>query len=50
MKKINAFVLGMIEFRSSLTTHYSDPDLLSFYDKGRDLMHKLTLRFYDDTF
>jgi hypothetical protein len=50
MKKIKAFVLGMIEFRSSFTTNYNDQDLLSFYDKGRNLMHRLTLRIYDDTF
>lgn len=43
---IRAFILGMIEFRSSFTTNF-DGDLIEVYDAGRDLMHRLTLRHWD---
>lgn len=46
MKKIKAFVIGMIEFRSDMTTSFHD-NLILTYDKGRDLMHRITLRKYD---
>lgn len=48
MKKLNAFLLGMKEFRSMVTTSYNDLDLLDAYDHGRDLAHKLTLRKFED--
>ena len=44
---IRAFLLGMAEFRLSLTTHYDDYRLLVAYDRGRELAHKLTLRRFD---
>lgn len=46
MKRIKAFLTGVIEFRSDITTHYND-DLIEYYDKGRDLMHRLTFRKFD---
>lgn len=47
MKNIQAFVLGMYEFRRDLTTHFDADALIETYDKGRDLAHRLTLRKYD---
>lgn len=46
-KKIAAFILGMIEFRTDLTTSFDDYDLLETYDRGRDMAHRLTLRRWD---
>lgn len=43
-----AFLLGMAEFRSDLTTSFEDYDLLLAYDRGRDLAHKLTFRRWDN--
>jgi len=48
--KAHAFLLGVREFRSGVTTHFDDYDLLCTYDRGRELAHKLTRRKYDDTF
>ena len=36
MSKLKAFVLGILEARTDFTTSYDD-DLLSAYDRGRDL-------------
>lgn len=47
MKRFCAFFIGMREFRSDVTTHYNDFDLLEINDKGRDLAHRLTFRYYD---
>jgi hypothetical protein len=47
MKKIKAYINGMIEFKNSFTTHYNDYSLLLKYDMGRELMHKITFRFYE---
>jgi len=47
MKHIKAFLLGMVEFRSSWTSSYESP-LIDTYDTGRDLAHRLTLRRWDD--
>lgn len=49
MKKTHAFLLGMREFRSDLTTSYDDADLVEAYDSGRDLAHRLTLRYWDQS-
>jgi hypothetical protein len=46
MKTIRAFILGMREFRLSLTTHFNG-DLIEAYDCGRELAHRLTLRRYE---
>lgn len=48
MQKIKAFTKGMVEFRLSTTTSYSDYDLMCAYDLGREWAHRLTLRKYDD--
>jgi hypothetical protein len=47
MKVIKAFLLGVQEFRLSLTTHFDDDDLLEAYDSGREWAHRLTFRRYE---
>ncbi len=47
MKTIQAFVLGMLEFRSDVTTSYEDDALIDAYDSGRDWAHRLTFRRFD---
>lgn len=42
-----AFMLGMVEFRKSFTTHHDDLDLADAYDHGRDMAHHLTLRKFE---
>lgn len=44
---IKAFWMGMKEFRLGMTTAYDDDTLREWYDKGRDLAHRLTFRHYD---
>ena len=44
--KIKAFILGMIEFRSDVTTHF-DGDSIEMYDAGREFMHRLTMRQFE---
>lgn len=46
MRKINAFLLGMKEFRSDITTHF-DESLINWYDWGREIAHRLTFRYFD---
>lgn len=46
MKRIKIFLLGMIEFRHNVTSHFEGSEL-NTYDKGRDLAHLITLRFFD---
>ena len=41
---MKAFLLGMLEFRLSFTTRCEDE---RSYDLGRDLAHRLTLRYFD---
>lgn len=48
MRTIRAFWRGVREFRVSFTTHYADPNLARAYDIGRDLAHRLTLRYFED--
>lgn len=52
MKKIIAFLRGVLEFRRDFT--WADPDredwytdLDEAYDHGRELAHKLTLRKFE---
>ena len=47
MKTIRAYILGMVEFRSDITTAYANHNLALAYDYGRDMMHRLTLRKWD---
>lgn len=42
---IRAFLLGMREFRRSVTTRTEHP---LAYDHGRDLAHVLTFRYWDN--
>lgn len=42
-----AYVLGMLEFRLSLTTGFYDEVLMETYDAGRDRGHALTLRRFE---
>ena len=46
---LSAFLLGMIEFRSDLTTNYDDLNLFLAYEPGREWAPRLTLRVYDYT-
>ena len=47
MKNIIAFLNGIIEFKSSLTSHYEDYGLLISYEKGRNFAHVVTFRKYE---
>ena len=40
------FVLGILEFRSGVTTNPGD-DYIETYDRGREIAHRLTLRRYE---
>ena len=44
---LRAFLLGMREYRLSLTTHFDTPALVDAYDRGRDLAHRLTMRRHE---
>lgn len=45
MKKIFAFLLGVWEFRSNVTT--SQTDTINAYDCGREWAHRLTFRKFE---
>lgn len=45
-KRIKAFLLGVLEFRSDMTTNPGS-DLIEDYDAGRELAHRLTLRRFE---
>ena len=49
---IRAFILGVYEFRRDFTTSFvglaGEFDKYRAYDFGRDLAHRLTLRFYEE--
>jgi hypothetical protein len=47
MNKFTAFLLGMREFRSSMTTNLDDQGLDHEYELGREWAHRLTFRRYD---
>jgi len=47
MEKIEAFVMGMIEFRSSFTMYYTSYHLKLAYDRGREFMHRVTFRKFE---
>ena len=46
--KLTAFLLGMIEFKSSFTKRYEDYSLTLSYDHGRNFAHKLTFNRYEE--
>jgi hypothetical protein len=45
--RVKAFILGVTEFRSDLTTHLAAFSLEEAYDRGREFAHVVTLRRYD---
>lgn len=46
LKKIHAFILGVVEFRSTFTTYF-DFRLIGAYDAGREFAHAITLRKFE---
>lgn len=44
ISKIKAFLLGVMEFRLTVTTSLSDLDHQDAYDWGRETAHRFTLR------
>lgn len=44
MARINAFLLGVWEFRSDVTSSVAEIDA---YDWGREWAHRLTFRMWD---
>lgn len=46
MGRVLAFVRGLVEFRSGVTTNPGD-SLIDAYDAGRELAHRLTGRRWD---
>lgn len=47
IRRIRAFILGMLEFRSDFTTHFSEWGAMRAYDYGRELAHRFTLRRFE---
>ena len=48
MLLIKAFLLGMKEFKDSITTGFNNPKILLAYEWGREWAHRLTFRYYDN--
>jgi hypothetical protein len=48
MRKISIFLLGIREFRQTMTTSFDDPEI-EVYDRGRELAHRLTLRLFEES-
>lgn len=48
MPRTRAFFLGLYEFRRMFTTSFNTHQEYEWYDKGRDLAHRLTGRYWDD--
>lgn len=49
IRAIKAYVLGIIEFRSSYTTSFFDAALQEAYDYGRETAHIFTFRYYEES-
>jgi hypothetical protein len=47
--RVRAYLNGVREFRSDVTTHYDHYDLLCDYDQGREHAHRITRRRWDQT-
>lgn len=45
---VRSFLMGIWEFRVSFTTRYEDLELEMAYDKGREIAHKVTFRYFDE--
>ncbi len=48
MKTLRVFLLGFWEFRRDFTSNPGE-HLIEAYDAGRDLAHRLTLRYWDQS-
>lgn len=48
MTLIFAYLLGMYEFRRGFTTHLPSRKERNAYDRGRERMHRMTFRRYED--
>jgi len=46
MTRLRAFLLGVREFRTDLTSNPGE-ELIDSYDRGRELAHVLTFRRYE---
>ncbi len=46
LRHLTAYLNGIREFRSDLTTHYDYP-LIESYDRGREHAHRITRRRYE---
>lgn len=46
LRRAQAFLLGMYEFRRSLTTN-PGLDLFESYEQGREFAHRITFRHFD---
>ena len=47
MNRLTAFLLGVWEFRTDVTTNLEDEGLQLEYDWGREWAHRITLRRYE---
>ena len=47
MRKLKAILMGCIEFRSAFTQAYPTHDESRCYDMGREWMHRLTFRVFE---
>lgn len=47
MRRLRAFIRGMIEWRQSFTTYYRDWRTAHAYDLGRDFRHAINFRRYE---
>jgi len=46
MNRIKAFMLGVVEFRTDVTTNPGE-HLIPAYDAGREFVHVITFRYFD---
>jgi len=46
MRRLLIFLLGVKEFRSSMTTHFGWPEIET-YDRGREFAHAVTFRRFE---
>lgn len=47
LERVRIWLLGVREFRSSATTHFSYPEIET-YDAGREFAHRITRRRWDE--
>lgn len=46
-KQLRAFLKGIVEFRSAPTTRWDSFDELAAYELGREGMHRMTFRRFE---